>query len=434
MDCQPAPILGPAHFVARCCEGRVLHWYYRCGGPVPFMWNILQGDVREKLAALPEKHFHCCVTSPPFWQLRDYKVDGQIGLEPTPQEYVAKMVDVCRSIHLHLRDDGVFFLNIGDTYSARGHAGGGNASPHQFTGERGWRSCPPGWKKKELIPISWLLGLALQADGWYLRQACIWSKPNCLGQPHRDRFVTSHEYVLILTKKPHYYFDYVAVMEQGASKGRDPGARKPREGVDVKGGNQGRGQVPNALNRRGRSVWTIPVYSSRLKHYAGFPPRLAERCILAGTSEKGCCPECGKPWVRLTEKRRVATRPAHESKVYVDPEGSPYEKHNGSIVGNRDPERHITEVVTTGWEPGCKCGHDPVPCRVLDPFSGAGTTCMVAERLGRDSVGIDLKPEYVEMANKRIAEDIEKRRAVTPKRADEPLPLFEGDWYREVSP
>jgi hypothetical protein len=166
-----------------------------------------------------------------------------------------------------------------------------------------------------------------------------------------------------------------------------------------------------------RDVWRINTEPSRRRHFALMPQKMAERCIRLGTSsERGCCPTCLAPWRRLVEKERVPTRPGRDSKVYVDPVGSPYARHNGSVIGNRDPMRHTTVVRTVGWEPTCRCGVDhAVPCRVLDPFGGLSTTAVVAAALGRFGITIELNPEYCEEALRRI------------RRQDGPATRPEGD-------
>lgn len=409
--------------------------------------EILIGDVREQLRTLPERSVHCVVTSPPYWALRDYGVAGQLGLEATPGEYVAAMVEVFAEVWRVLRDDGMLWLNIGDSYAHNGACGGGSpvddrkpeygrkgndsdafggrAQDAKSQREMKYR-VPAGLKPKDLVGIPWRLAFALQDAGWYLRQDIIWSKPSPMPESVRDRCTKSHEYIFLLTKSQRYYFDAIAIQEPVSG-----GANHRGDGVNPKAKTPGKNSrihidrdvqhasraIKNRQNesfstavtglvehRNARSVWKISSAGFPGAHFATFPPALPERCIKAGTSERGCCPTCGAPWKRIVEKQRVPTRPAHESKIYVDPENSPYEQHNGTIVGNRDPLRHITRTVTTGWQQTCKCPErEPIQCTVLDPFFGAGTTGLMAEHLGRNWLGCELNPEYAAMAEARIA-------------------------------
>jgi hypothetical protein len=185
----------------------------------------------------------------------------------------------------------------------------------------------------------------------------------------RDRCGKSHEQVFLLTKSLHYYFDYIAIQEPSADGGM----------------------------RNKRSVWTIPTKGYKGAHFACFPPKLVEPMILAGTSQAGCCEACGAPHKRLVKRTRVPTRPGRDTKVV---EGG--ERVESKVCGNRDPLRHVTKVETLGWEPSCKCGAGTVPCVVLDPFVGSGTTLQVALELGRNGIGLELNPDYVSLAEERV--------------------------------
>lgn len=380
-----------------------------------FRNQILIGDVREQLRKLPDGCVQCCVTSPPYWGLRDYGVDGQLGLERTPEEYTANMVDVFREVKRVLRDDGVLWLNLGDSYNAyNGNAGPGSGfsrgaacDTQRPQLESGYGLRTSGLKPKDMVGIPWRIAFALQSDGWYLRSDIIWHKPSCMPSSVKDRPTTAHEYVFLLSKSQRYFYDAEAVKEQAT--GGSPGNKTHKYTTAYNSGDEKHRTKAGLLNvtavetRNLRSVWRIAAHPFKQAHFATFPPRLAETCIKAGSSEKGCCPTCGKPWVRVMEKVRVPTRPGTGSKVYVDPENSLYEKHNGTVVGNRDPQRHCTATRTVGWQQSCKCvPHEPVPCLILDHFSGAGTTCMMAAHLGRDWVGIEINPDYAAMAIERI--------------------------------
>jgi DNA modification methylase len=408
--------------------------------------KIYLGDCREILKTLPEQSVHCCVTSPPYFGLRDYGCDGQIGLEQTPDAFVAEMVAVFREVRRVLRDDGVLWLNLGDSYCSTDKWGGGlQNTGKQTVAENGdvpsfavRRRKPeiPGIKPKDLIGVPWMVAFALRADGWYLRQEIIWHKPNPMPESVEDRCGKSHEQIFLLSKSPRYFFDHIAIQEKAATgdngsqfhtgktgdhqQGR--ASKKPRtagnkshkyveeyessksEEHRTKSGLMKVADVPWETRNK-RSVWTVSTKPFQGAHFAVFPPDLIEPCILSGTSESGCCSKCGTPWRRQIEKDRKATRPGNDTKVgrVSDDEGSPYEKHSGMIVGNRDPQRHCTTTKTVGWEAGCECeAGTQVPCVVLDPFTGSGTTAAVAKKNGCHFVGCELNPEYLALAADRF--------------------------------
>ena len=300
------------------------------------METILCGDALEQLRTMEPESVHTCVTSPPYYNLRDYGAAGQIGMEETPEEYIGKLVDVFREVRRCLRQDGTLRVNIGDTYAAN--------RKYQVVETKGTRgntfsggiAVPDGCKAKDLIGIPWLLAFALRADGWYLRQDLIWHKTNAMPESVRDRCTKAHEYIFLLSKSPHYYFDAAAIREPCGVKGN---ARTFRGGGAYTGGRsfQNSARVEreshgNSANNTGgrnkRSVWSIATGQFKAAHYATFPERLVEPCILAG------CPEGGT---------------------------------------------------------------------VLDPFAGSGTTGVVAKRLRRHFVGVEINPEYWKMATDRIA-------------------------------
>ncbi|HUT62224.1 MAG TPA: site-specific DNA-methyltransferase [Phycisphaerae bacterium] len=251
-----------------------------------------------------------------------------------------------------------------------------------------------------------LVAMALQADGWILRQTIIWHKPNPMPESCRDRPTKAHEYLFLLTKRPRYFYDQDAIRTAPRQLMATDSAGIFHDHTDDSVvGQRIAVKVSHPSGCNARSVWTIPTHAYPAAHFATFPPKLAERCILAGTSEKGCCPQCGAPWTRVVDKSRKPTRAGNKSKIYRkhDADDSPYAgKRDCSVVGNRDPRRHVTETQTVGWESGCDCGGEPTSCVVLDPFFGAGTTGLVAKRLGRDFIGIELNPEYARMSLDRI--------------------------------
>jgi DNA modification methylase len=221
------------------------------------------------------------------------------------------------------------------------------------------------------------------------------------------RCTTAHEYVFVLAKSNRYFWD----SEQSKEASLPASTKRTRSGFRVherdaqnhyREGFQ-RGAGYELETRNPRSVWTLSSEPTKVAHFATFPSELVYRCLKAGVSGCGCCPECGSPWAPVVESERVATRPAHESKTYVDPEGSPYQMHHGTIIGNRDPERHCTQTKVNGYRSTCQCGHkDHVGCMVLDPFAGIGTTGQVALAMGHRFVGIELNPEYAEISRDRI--------------------------------
>jgi DNA modification methylase len=260
-------------------------------------------------------------------------------------------------------------------------------------------------RSKDLIPIAWLVGLALQRDGWWLRADNIWEKPSVMPFSGTDRTTISHEYLLLLSKRERYFYDAFAIREP-AVYGDHPRNGTP-DLADIQAPGQARqsgltklrregGYVPSEWRNR-RSVWTIPTQGFDEAHFASYPPALVEPCILAGTSERGCCATCGSPWKRLLERRGTISARGGERKHLQTMARA------GATSAFATGEYASWE--TAGWKATCACGGEPVPCRVLDPFSGAGTTVMVARRLGRAAEGIELSGEYVKMSQRRILGD-----------------------------
>jgi site-specific DNA-methyltransferase (adenine-specific) len=280
------------------------------------MAELIQGDALTVLRGMPAESVHCCVTSPPYYGLRDYGMTEQIGLEKTPDEYVEKLVDVFREVRRVLRNDGTLWLNLGDAYSW------GVQSGDCFV------------PSKNLLGIPWRVAFALQADGWILRQDIIWHKPNPMPESVRDRCTKAHEYLFLLSKQARYYYDREAVREEpkphNAGKMRAPkcGPNRPKyDSLASNSGNVSEKKYDEIKGANRRSVWTVNTKPYSGAHFATFPPDLIEPCILAG------CPEGGT---------------------------------------------------------------------VLDPFGGAGTTAVVAYNMHRRSILIDLNPEYIDLAQRRI--------------------------------
>lgn len=462
--------------------------------------KIIQGDVLDDgtWKEIPDQSVHCVVTSPPYWALRDYGVDGQLGLEETPDKYIENMVAVFRHVWRVLRDDGTLWLNMGDNYNSQG---GHKNIEDDGRANREMRAKMKGvtvknLKPKDLCGMPWRLALALQADGWYLRQDIIWHKPSPMPESCRDRCTKAHEYIFLLTKKPRYYFDAVAIAEPCSEKTNDrghgvnpkasgtgigwgytgdatQGDAKPRwktpDGWDTSTGQGDHGSIHKQGREKGhkpkikqnksfsdsvnervttrnkRSVWTIASQSYSEAHFATFPEALVTPCILAGTSKKGCCPECGSPWVRVTDKAPIK-RPRPNDFVKRTGEPGTGNSCSNTVAG--------VSVNTAGWRPTCKCDlikwyhfvdtaicemprtsnarkynqqeatrrwHERAKARsdkyivplhhaefttqppiVLDLFLGSGTTAAVARMLDRDYLGIDLSAEYIKLAVDRI--------------------------------
>lgn len=312
--------------------------------------RIITGDCAEVLKTIPSESVQTCVTSPPYFGLRDYGHEGQIGLEETPEAFVSRLVEVFREVRRVLRSDGTLWLNLGDSYAGSWGAQGKQGSSGQMAtrrisearqvaahpkrGSHAGTIRMEGLKPKDLIGIPWMVAFALRADGWFLRSDIIWAKPNPMPESISDRPTKAHEYVFLLAKSARYLYDAAAIAEPAASvapsgsgfAGRQGGAR----GLPMSGGKGSEVPWQPSETRNRRTVWTIPTRPFRGAHFATFPVDLVEPCILAGSRQ-------------------------------------------GDLV--------------------------------LDPFAGAGTTGLVANRLGRAFIGIEIREEYAEMARERIRSD-----------------------------
>ena len=377
---------------------------------------IIQGDALTRLRELPSESVDCCITSPPYYGLRDYGVEGQIGLEESPEAYVSKLVEVFREVRRVLKKEGTLWLNLGDSFaSGKGtcfNPGGGSSSLGKSRKEAGAHPLDrgnisdlraSGLKPKDLIGIPWSVAFALRADGWWLRSDIIWHKPNCMPESCKDRPTKSHEYMFLLSKSKKYYYD-AEVISEDAINTKMPGKnmRDTRETYGPQnGGNSGlrdlkqrykNGDWPTKRNKR--TVWTVATKPFAEAHFATFPPALIEPCILAGTSEKGYCPKCGKPWIRQVEHKNMVIR---KTDRMADLGEFGRTQSSGTMLSP-------PATKTIGWLPSCQCGDlKPVPGIILDPFFGAGTTGLVAKKLGRCFIGIELNEAYIGMAQKRVA-------------------------------
>lgn len=313
-----------------------------------FINKILHGDCLDVLKTLPDKSIDCCVTSPPYWGLRDYGVDGQLGMETTPEEFVGSLVSVFTEVKRVLKDEGTLWLNLGDSYYGGGWKG---AALNENSGDiqKGHKGTHCGQninhdpkhpiiKTKDLVGVPWMTAFALRASGWYLRQDIIWHKPNPMPESVTDRCTKSHEYIFLMSKSQKYYFDYEAIQTDSKAESLDRakhGWSPTKLNVDVGGpkneqfDSMGERWVKEKSNKR--DVWTVNTMSYKEAHFATFPEKLITDCIKAG------CPKGGV---------------------------------------------------------------------VLDPFMGAGTTAVVARKLNRNFIGIELNPKYIEIANKRLYNEI----------------------------
>lgn len=388
-------------------------------------FTLWLGDALTVTRELPSQSVNCCITSPPYWKLRDYAADEQLGNEATPDEYVTRLIEVFAEVARVLRDDGTLWLNLGDSYvgtSGGGQGKGGARADRTHTARIGVKSAP-GLKAKNLAGIPWRVAFALQAEGWYLRSDIIWHKPNPMPSSATDRPTLAHEYLFLFTRSSTYYYDADAIREEakwerwgdqttgsgsmgwiGPGKKRELVKRRTvREGVDTNGGGQGAGAITltEGQGKNKRSVWTIPTESNPDPHYATFPQALVEPCILAGTSEKGYCAECGAPWVRETERvdkgydgSRYGENAQHANEGVASggTARSTLGSSGGTLTGRRE---------TVAWKPTCDHNARIVNGTIFDPFIGSGTTALVARRLGRKCVGVEISRASCEIAARR---------------------------------
>lgn len=374
--------------------------------------TILLARADARSLPLRDGSVQCCVTSPPYWGLRDYGTPGQLGLEATPDEYVTHMVEVFREVRRVLRDDGTLWLNLGDAYCS------GTAAPRKSTTTTGsdvpasWSNrcqkeripCVDGLKPKDLVGIPWRVAFALQADGWYLRSDIVWHKPNPMPESVTDRPTRAHEYIFLLAKSERYYYDHEAIREEikPSNKGscsvveRHGGTAFDQSGKPV--GARREYAVIKGANRR--SVWTISTQPYKGAHYATFPMKLVEPCILAGTSAKGACPKCGSPWKRIVERPERPAPVDYEGKNLDTDKQSAHRRMLANVHAAReaggDHDNPFPAPVTVGWRPTCTCdAGDPRPCVVLDPFCGTATVARVAIAHGRRAACFDISGEYL---------------------------------------
>jgi DNA modification methylase len=342
---------------------------------------------------------------------------GVLGLEPTPELYVQHLVECFREIRRVLRDDGVVWLNLADTYASNGSGSWGSSDKSTLTTGSRYGAWAPGktigvtpdrhsgLKAKDLVGIPWRVAFALQADGWYLRADVIWAKPNPMPESVTDRPTKAHEYVFLLAKSLTYFYDGEAVREP-ADYGRREWTGRLVSGVQNGDGHRSsigttKGGDP-LTGRNRRSVWTIGTEPYPEAHFATFPQALVIPCVLAGTSEAGACAQCGAPWERVVARTGGTIGYSWNNHANDLARG----KRMGEFRGASDAERAANDGSyrreTTGRRPTCACGTAATrPSVVLDPFAGSGTVGEVAERLGRDWVCVDLSAPYGQLARLR---------------------------------
>jgi len=354
--------------------------------------QVLVGDIRERLTELPDASIDCVITSPPYYQLRDYGIGGQLGLEADVCVWVDELRLALNGLVRVLKPTGSLWLNLGDTYSRHAKYG---AAP------------------KSLMLAPERLLLALSDDGWIVRNKVIWAKTNPMPHSVGDRLTNSHDVVYFLSRTGRYFFDLDAIRlpHRSWTTGRSGSAYPPDKASaplwrQRGGGNRGlaaqktRGEVGHKLGKNPGDVWALPSANFHGAHFATFPPGLVERPLLA-TCPELICQTCGTPFRRASRMRREEIgrdrRPTRR-----EPRVNRYERRY-TVIRERGP-----------LLPDCKCGTSPKPGVVLDPFFGAGTVGLVAERHGRDWVGIEINPRYAELAEQRIADDRQRRSADGP--------------------
>lgn len=319
--------------------------------------KVYHGKALEELQKMENSFVNCCVTSPPYWGLRDYGAEGQIGLESSPQEYVDRLVEIFREVKRVLRDDGTLWLNLGDSYAANRSY---QVTPTKWKsldfGQSNAQKVPEGLKPKDLVGIPWMAAFALRSDGWYLRSDIIWAKPNPMPESVKDRCTRSHEYIFMLSKSAKYYYDSAAIAEESVSGDK----RKP----------YGPGQVDsrgNGHDRGGGKLRKSDKQSEGSRTYAGFNDR----------------------WDTAEEEGLIGKTRNKRDVWFVAPKPFP-EAHFATF-----PPKLIEPCILAG------CPENGI---VLDPFAGSGTTLSTALSLGRRSVGIELQENYLEMIRRRVTQ------------------------------
>jgi DNA modification methylase len=363
------------------------------------------GDASETLQMLPPASVQTCVTSPPYWGLRDYGEDGQLGLERSPEEYVSALCDVFDEVGRVLRDDGTVWLNIGDTYAGGGGVAGKPEGWNDLHDDAQYPESTPsrnvsGLKQKDLCMIPSRVAMELQQRGWWVRSRIVWAKPNPMPESVTDRPTSSHEYIFLLSKSKRYFYDHDAIREE-AKKGHansrfDTG--KTNGHAKASGQEFSDGDRDDYGTRNKRDVWAVSTKPYSDAHFAVYPPDLIKPCLKAGSSKKGQCEACGRACERVVDH----TPGQYDYSDRTNDMNGPRSRTQASGTQKATASRK-----TTGWQLSCDCdASDTEPQTVLDPFAGAGTTGLVAAKLGRDFIGIDISRDYCSMAASRLRRDV----------------------------
>ena len=351
------------------------------------------------------------------------RTDDQIGQEDTVPDFVQALVTAFRAVHRVLRDDGLVFLNLGDSYST-GSGDGGNATAIQQSnvGSTKFRKKVAGFRSKNLMLVPHRVAIALQDDGWYLRSAIIWQKPNPMPESTRDRPTSSYEMIFMLAKSPKYFWDAYAIAERTTEQGVGSGSfkrigkEKLIPGQTATQHRLDRIEYQHPAYRNIRNVWRINVKSFSGAHFATFPIEIPRRCIKVATSEGGVCNHCGAPLCRVVKKGKPLEeqRAASGADRYGTYSGQSTKGHKTAGVQDASEVKRrilagMVEKKTIGWRPSCACKHiRPIPATVLDLFGGAGTTALAAMQLGRNTILCELKRTYAHLAKRRLRKAIPK--------------------------
>lgn len=436
-------------------------------------------DCRKSFRQLPAGSVHTICTSPPYWGLRDYGNDpsiwggdescdhewiqhiqpatdgtltldgnaalragnqgdvsatmkpkvsnfcskcnawmGQLGLEPTPELFVEHLVEIFREARRVLQDDGVLWVNLGDSYAAgcmTGKQGSTSTTGHNAGQAQGTslppRKAPAGMKNKDLVGIPWMTAFALRADGWYFRQDIVWAKANVMPESVFDRCTRSHEFVFMFTKKQMYYYDYFAIRENAVG-----GVQKKAHSFkqdhrltyrNADGTPRGNDAWINTEGKRNkRSVWNVNPKPYAGAHFAVWPEKLVEPMILAGSSEHGCCSKCKAPYERIVDRPVIEDAGRSEDSQYVQNADVLSDRSassaNRRLGGDYQDQLNANPTTSKGWQATCDCGAEIERCIVLDPFSGSATTGLVAMKNGRDYIGFDANSVYLDLAKARL--------------------------------
>jgi len=355
--------------------------------------TLYLGDCLVALKTLPDQCINTCVTSPPYWGLRDYGVKGQLGLEKSMHDYINKVVEIFREVKRVLRNDGTLWLNLGDSYASGGRKSRdpGQSKIHpSFEGENyadGLRpDDPPGIKAKDLIGIPWRVAFALQADGWYLRQDIIWAKPNPMPESVRDRCTKAHEYIFLLAKSERYYWDFDAMQEPTNGMVHRRGSKMP-DGWDSSTGEGGHGSFhKNGREKGKRDSWNGSEFHTG---------KTGEHQLGRSSKKRGVTPKSAEPGsgIKANASFHAAT---------VDLVETRNRRSVWTVATQPYKEAHFATFPQKLIEPCIKAGC-PIDGVVLDPFAGSGTTGLVALQQACRFIGIELNPDYLALIQKRLA-------------------------------